>query len=141
MEEKIALSNPLSLFLDKDRAEFNRQDMLRVVQEYDIERFTFHYTSLDGQLKELKLPIATLKQAEQILATGERVDGSSLFKGLVDTTNSDLYVVPKYSSAFLSPFESGSLDFICRFLDRDGQLAPFTPDNVLHRAHERFKER
>ena len=32
-------------------------------------------------------------------------DGSSLFKGLVDTALSDLYVVPSYKTAFLSPFD------------------------------------
>ena len=32
---------------------------------------------------------------------------------------------------FFSPFDSSSLNFICRFLDRDGQPAAFTPDNIL----------
>jgi glutamine synthetase len=141
MAESLALTNPLTLLLDKDRKEFTRADMLRVISEKNIERLTFHYTSLDGKLRELKLPVADNAQAERVLASGERVDGSSLFPGLVDTASSDLYVVPSYASAFLSPFESGSLNFICRFIDRDGQLAPFTPDNILTIAHQRFRER
>ncbi|MCU0663297.1 MAG: glutamine synthetase beta-grasp domain-containing protein, partial [Myxococcota bacterium] len=120
MVDKIPLANPLALLLDKPREEFTRADLLEVVSKKGIERFTFHYTGLDGQLKELKLPVNDLEQAERVLASGERVDGSSLFKGMVDASLSDLYVVPSYKTAFISPFDSRSLDFICRFLDRDG---------------------
>ena len=141
MAERFALANPLTLLLEKERHEFTRADMLRVLKEKDIERLTFHYTSLDGKLRELKLPVSDHAQAERILASGERVDGSSLFPGLVDTASSDLYVVPKYATAFLSPFDPASLNFICRFLDRDGKLARFTPDNILTIAHQRFMER
>ena len=141
MTDSFALANPLALLLDKDRRDFTRADMLKVVRERGIERLTFHYTSLDGKLRELKLPVPDSSQAERILASGERVDGSSLFPGLVDPASSDLYVVPSYATAFFSPFDSSSLNFICRFLDRDGNLAPFTPDNILTIAHKRFKER
>jgi glutamine synthetase len=139
--DKLALTNPLSRLIDKDREEFTRADLLRIATEQGIERFTFHYTGIDGQLKELKLPFTTLRHAERILAAGERLDGSSLFKGLVDASNSDLYVVPSYKTAFINPFDPGSLDFVCRFLDRDGKKAHFTPDNILGLAHERFQSR
>jgi glutamine synthetase len=141
MVERAALANPLSLLLDKDRSDFTRADMLEVIRKRNIERLSFHYTSLDGKLRELKLPFGDFDQAERILASGERVDGSSLFGGLVDAAASDLYVVPSYRTAFFSPFDSSSLNFICRFLDRDGQLAAFTPDNILAIAHQRFRER
>jgi glutamine synthetase len=75
-----------------------------------------------------------------VLAEGERVDGSSLFKGMVDAALSDLYVVPVYRTAFLNPFDDGSLDFICRYLTKDGDLAPFAPDTILIRALELFKK-
>ena len=140
MTDKLALTNPLSRFLDKEPADFCRADLLKVVQEYGIERFSFLHTGMDNQLKELKLPFSDLGHAERILAAGERVDGSSLFPGLMDASSSDLYVVPRYRTAFISPFDSCSLDFMCRFLDADGMRAPFTPDNVLSLAHQRFKE-
>lgn len=138
MIEQAALANPLSLMLDKDRADFTRADMLEVIRRHKIERLCFHYTALDGKLRELKLPFSDFGQAERILASGERVDGSSLFPGLVDAASSDLYVVPSYRTAFLSPFDAASLNFICRFLDRDGSPASFTPDNILALAHDRF---
>jgi glutamine synthetase len=136
-----ALDNPLSVFLDKPREDFTREDMLRVIEDQHIERITFHYTALDGKLKELKIPVAYRAQAERILADGERVDGSSLFKGMVDTALSDLYVVPVYKTAFKNPFVERSLDFVCRYLTREGSLAPFAPDTILHRASKLFRER
>jgi glutamine synthetase len=89
MSKDYALTNPISLIVDKPREEFTREDLIKVVEEKQIERITFHYTALDGKLKELKLPVADRSQAERILADGERVDGSSLFKGMVDVALSD----------------------------------------------------
>jgi len=134
-----ALTNPLSLFLDKDPVDFQRSDFLRIIESEGIERITFHYAGLDGKLKELWIPVANRFQAEIVLAEGERVDGSSLFKGMVDTSLSDLYVVPVYRTAFINPFDPRSLDFICRYLTRDGELAPFAPDNILGRAAQTFR--
>ena len=133
-----ALSNPLSVLLDKIPEEFEPEDFLKVIETKNIERITFHYTALDGKLKELKLPVADRYQAECILAEGERVDGSQLFKGMVDTALSDLYVVPVFKTAFLNPFDENSLDFICRYLTKDGELAPFALDNILKGACDLF---
>ncbi len=139
MDNGYTLMNPLCKILDKSTEDFTRPDFLQIIEEKKIERITFHYIGLDGKLKELKLPISTQLQAERILAEGERVDGSSLFRGMVDTTLSDLYVVPLYKSAFLNPFDSGSLDFMCRYLNAEGERAPFAPDNILHRANQIFR--
>jgi glutamine synthetase len=98
-----ALSNPIANLLNKAPQEFSRKDMLRIFEEKHSERIGFHYTALDGKLKELKIPISNPYQLETILAEGERVDGSSLFKGMVDASVSDLYVVPLYRSVFLNP--------------------------------------
>lgn len=135
-----ALANPLSVILNKPAGDFQRADLLSVIEKRHIERITFHYTALDGKLKELTIPVAGALQAETVLAEGERVDGSSLFKGMVDMGLSDLYVVPVYRTAFLNPFDGGSLDFICRYLTKDGDPAPFALDNILSRAVRLFRE-
>src|SRR3954471_9724882 len=134
VRSRFALGNPLVRLLDKPAADFTRADMIEVIAQKQIERVTFHYTAIDGKLKELKLPLSTVRRAGRILAEGERVDGSSLFNGVVETGASDLYVVPVYRTAFLNPFDERSLDFVCRFFDRNGNLAPFAPDNILQRA-------
>jgi glutamine synthetase len=139
-DNKYALTNPISLILDKSNVDFTRQDLIKVVESKKIERITFHYTALDGKYKELRIPIPNRYQAERILADGERVDGSSLFKGMIDTALSDLYVIPVYKSAFLNPFDEGSIDFTCRYLLKDGSFAPFALDNILQSAYDLFKK-
>ncbi|MGZ5479458.1 MAG: glutamine synthetase beta-grasp domain-containing protein [Candidatus Aminicenantales bacterium] len=137
---RYALTNPVSLLLDKPAAEFTRADLLKIIETKQVERITFHYLAIDGKLKELTVPAADRYHLESVLAEGERVDGSSLFKGMVDMSLSDLYVIPKYSSAFFNPFDEGSLDFICRYLTKDGTPAPFTPDSILSRAAVLFRK-
>ena len=135
-----ALTNLLSSILNKAPEEFQREDLLNVIEQNQIERITFHYTAIDGRLKELKLPVTDRRRAERILAEGERVDGSSLFSGMVETSLSDLYVVPEYRTAFFNPFDKGSLDFVCRYLNKDGERADFVPDNILFNAEGLFRE-
>ncbi len=137
--EHFALENPISLITGKDKNDLTRDDLIKVILEMQLERITFNYTGIDGKLKELKIPITSRKQAELILAEGERCDGSSLFKGIVDTGKSDLYIVPVYRTAFLNPFDEKSLNIICRFMDKNGELADFAPDNILRKATHLFK--
>jgi len=118
-----------------------RSDLLNFINQNDIKRITFHYTAGDDRLKQLIVPVNSMIYAERILAAGERVDGSSLFKGMVGTSSSDLYVVPVYASAFIDPFDESSINFLCRFLDKDEKLAEFCPDNILMQAAEQLRER
>jgi glutamine synthetase len=140
MKQRYALTNPISTILGKSRDDFTREDLIKVIEERNIEKITLHYVAMDGKLKELKIPFANRYQAERILADGERVDGSSLYKGVVDVAQSDLYVVPVYKTAFFNPFDETSLDFVCRYFTSDGEMATFTWDNVLHRAASVFHE-
>ncbi|MDD5582432.1 MAG: glutamine synthetase beta-grasp domain-containing protein [Candidatus Marinimicrobia bacterium] len=117
-----------------------RTDLLRFIEKHDIQRITFHYVGLDGQLKDLVIPLHSKAYTEHILASGERVDGSSLFKGIVPTVGSDLYVVPYYPSAFINPFDPESLDFMCRYVDSTYARALYCPDNILHWQEERLKK-
>jgi len=134
------LNSPVAVILNKFPEAFRRRDFLKLIELKQLEKITFHYIGLDGKLKELKIPVAESGQVEAILAEGERVDGSSLYKGLVDMGVSDLYVVPVYRTAFLNPFDDKSLDFICRYLDKDGQPIHFALDSILTRGHQLFKQ-
>lgn len=134
-----ALFNPISVLTNKAKYDWTREDLINVIQRKNIERITFNYTGLDGQIKELKIPVTNRKQAELILAEGERCDGSNLFKGMVEAGKSDLYVVPVYKTAFLNPFDDKSLNIICRFSDRTGNPAEFAPDNILAKASQNLK--
>ncbi len=65
----------------------------------------FRYVAEDGKLKVLNFVLHSLEYADAVLLSGERVDGSSLFS-YIEAGSSDLYVVPRYSTAFLNPFRS-----------------------------------
>lgn len=134
-----AHANPLVHALGKLPEDFTRKDLLGFIKKRGIRSVHFRYPAGDGKLKELKLPVNDLGDIDAVLADGERVDGSSLFKGMVDTGASDMYVVPVYRTAYLSPFIPDCLEFVCRFLDNKGEPAPLTPDSVLARADEVFR--
>ncbi len=126
--------------LNKKKEDFQREDLLWVITESGIKQINLHYIGLDGRLQELKVPVNNIEYAELILAQGERIDGSSIFKGILDVSVSDLYIVPIYKTAFVSPFEANTMGIMCSFLDKDGAPASFTPDNILFKAHEEFKK-
>ena len=57
-KEYYALTNPICRITDKSCEEFTREDLINVIKEKEIERVTFHYTAIDGKIKELRIPIA-----------------------------------------------------------------------------------
>ena len=140
MEDKaIAMNpNPLVGFLKKQPKDFTCNDIVKYCRENDIEFVNFHYCGWDGKLKTLNFVIHSEEHLENILRAGERVDGSSLFP-FIEAGKSDLYVVPRYRTAFLNPFaEVPTVDFLCSFFDRDGNPFESSPQYILHKAHTAF---
>lgn len=130
--------NPLVQFLQKSPEEFTKNDIIDFIEQNGIEMLNFHYIGGDGRIKTLNFVILGREHLEQILQAGERVDGSSLFSHM-EAGSSDLYVVPKYKTAFLNPFsEISTLGLFCRYFDKDGQPMESGPGNVLLRAHEKL---
>ncbi len=133
--------NPNSLvqFLQKPASEFTRKDIVRYCVENEIEFINFHYCGWDGRLKTLSFVINSEEHLENILEAGERVDGSSLFP-FVEAGKSDLYVLPKYKTAFRNPFtETPTVDILCSFFNRDGEPFESSPEYVLRKAHKAFQ--
>jgi glutamine synthetase len=125
---------PLVRRLRKPPSEWRRRDLAAMVLEDGIRVVDFHYPSFDGKLRELRLPVTSPAYLDRILAAGERVDGSSLHPGLLESGASDLYVVPVYRWAFLDPWSPDELHVVCRFAERSGAPSPLTPDNLLASA-------
>ena len=133
--------NPLVRFLQKEPKEFTKADIVRYIVENEIKMVNFRYAAADGRLKSLNFIINDLDYLDTILTYGERVDGSSLFPNFVQAGASDLYVIPRYRTAFLNPFsEIPTLDILCGFYDKDGQPFASSPDQALRRAHNEFKK-
>ena len=103
--------NPLVKFLNKPQKEFTKADIIRYVEHLD-----------------------------SILTYGERVDGSSLFP-YIQAGSSDLYVIPRYRTAFLNPFSDiPALDILCSYYTKDGKPLESAPEYTLRKAHEEFKK-
>ena len=141
-EYEVALNpNSLVKYLRKPAKEFTRHDIIRYIEENEIEQVNFHYVGGDGKLKTLNFVITSREYLESILATGERVDGSSLFD-FVDASISDLYVIPRFKTAFVNPFsEVPTIDLFCSYYTREGIPLESAPENILRKAHERLKQR
>ena len=132
--------NPLVQYLNKPAEEFTLQDIMKYSEDNNIEMINFRYVGWDGRLKTLNFVINNREHLETILTMGERVDGSSLFS-FIEAGSSDLYVVPKYRTAFVNPFtEIPTLDIICSFFNRDGEPLESSPEYILKKADRALKE-
>lgn len=132
-------ANPLVRFLKKPASEFTREDLINYMESNQIEMLNFRYVAGDGRLKTLNFVITGRAHLEDILTFGERVDGSSLFP-FMETGSSDLYVVPRYRSAFMNPFsEEPSLEILCTIFDPKGNPLELAPETVLTKAISRFR--
>jgi glutamine synthetase len=133
-------ANPLVRFLQKPAMQFTREDLIRFIEAHQVRMLNFRYVAGDGRLKTLNFVISSKKHLADILTFGERVDGSSLFP-FMERGNSDLYVVPRYRSAFLNPFsDEPVLEILCSFFDHRGNPLALSPETILQKAIIRFKE-
>jgi glutamine synthetase len=133
--------NPLVQYLNKQAEEFTKADLIKYIEDHNIEMVNFRYAGGDGRLKTLNFVISSRQHLNSILTTGERVDGSSLFP-FIQTGSSDLYVIPRYRTAFVNPFsEVPSLDILCSYYNKDGLPLESSPEYVLRKAHNALKEK
>lgn len=141
MNHNVALCpNLLVQYLQKDPAEFRKADIIRFIKENDIKMVNFMYPADDNRLKTLNFVINSEEYLDSILTFGERVDGSSLFP-FIEAGNSDLYVIPRYSTAFVDPFaEIPTLTLLASFFDKEGKPLESSPEYTLRRACESFRE-
>lgn len=132
--------NKLVGFLNKPSKEFTKADIVRFITEYDIQMVNFMYPAGDGRLKTLNFVINNAAYLDAILTCGERVDGSSLFP-FIEAGSSDLYVLPRFSTAFVDPFaEIPTLAMLCSYFNKDGELLESSPENTLRKACKAFTD-
>jgi glutamine synthetase len=132
--------NPLVTYLGKLPKDFTKEDIIKFVKDKDIKMINFCHVGGDGRLKSLSFVINNEKHLNEILETGERVDGSSLFS-YINSEASDLYVVPKYRTAFINPFnEIPTLNLLCAYFDQNGNQLDIAQENILRKAQEKLLE-
>lgn len=130
--------NKVVQFLEKNPQDFKKSDLIRFVKENGIRMINFMYPADDNRLKTLNFVINSEEYLDSILTYGERVDGSSLFP-FIEAGNSDLYVIPRYSTAFVDPFsEIPTLTLLASFFDKEGKPLSSSPEYTLRKACEEF---
>jgi len=136
-EARVAL-NPHKIvqYLNKPPEEFTKADLIKFIEDNGIQMVNFRYVAGDARLKTLNLVINCKADLDRVLSTGERVDGSSLFP-YIDASSSDLYVIPRYKTAFVNPFsEVPTLDILCSYYTREGTRLPSAPENIVQKAQD-----
>lgn len=131
--------NRVVAFLGKPCSEFTKGDIVRFIKENGVRMVNFMYPAGDGRLKTLNFVINSASYLDEILTCGERVDGSSLFP-FIEAGSSDLYVIPRFRTAFLDPFaEIPTLTMLCSYFNKDGELLESSPENTLRKACSAFR--
>ncbi|WP_308242552.1 glutamine synthetase family protein [uncultured Prevotella sp.] len=142
MSENLILmnANPVVRALKKMPSEFTKEDIINYIDENGIQMVNFMYPGGDGRLKTLSFTINSKEYLDTVLTCGERVDGSSLFS-FIQAGSSDLYVLPRFSTAFRDPFaEIPTLCLLCSFFDKDGEPLASSPEHTLVKATRAFQE-
>ena len=141
MTNELKLSkNAVVAYLQKAPADFTKADIIDFITTNGIEMVNFMYPAADGRLKTLNFVINNLAYLETILTLGERVDGSSLFP-FIEAGSSDLYVVPRFRTAFVDPFAPlPTLTMLCSYFDKDGNQLESAPESMLDKACRAFTE-
>lgn len=141
MDNKLEMCpNRVVAFMGKPCNEFTKADIVRYIKENGIRMVNFMYPAGDGRLKTLNFVINDAAYLDTILTCGERVDGSSLFP-FIEAGSSDLYVLPRFRTAFLDPFaEIPTLSMLCSYFNKDGEPLESSPENTLRKACKAFNE-
>lgn len=129
----------LSARIDKPRPEWGIEDLVDFARREGVRNLHLMHVGGDGWLKSLDFTVAGADRLEQVLRTGERADGSSLFAGMgILAGASDIVLRPRPATAFLDPFsDEPALAVLCGHLDRDGRPLDISPDTIVRRAAER----
>jgi glutamine synthetase len=131
--------NIIAQYLEKNPEEFTKEDLIKYIEGNEIRMVNFRFVGGDGRLKTINFIINSKAHLDQLLSAGERVDGSSLFS-YIDSTSSDLYVIPRYKTAYLNPFSFiPAIDMLCSYYTSDGSRLPSSPENITRKAHKALK--
>jgi glutamine synthetase len=142
MRQSEILLNPNRLvrFLKKPASEFTREDIISFIEQNNIKMLNFCYAAEDGKMKMLSMVITSMEHLQTIFSIGERVDGSSLFS-YIGSDTSDLYIIPRFKTAFMDPFtDVPTLDILCSFYTRNGEPLESSPEYILKKAAAEFKK-
>lgn len=112
---------------------YSREDILRRIQEEDVQFIRMQFTDLFGQMKNVAV---TVSQAQRALDGEIMLDGSSI-QGSVRVEESDQYLTPDLDTFAILPWrpQYGKVArLICGVRNPDGTPFAGDPRNVLERV-------
>lgn len=112
---------------------YTREDILKLVEEEDVEFIRLQFTDILGNLKNVAI---TSSQLQKALDNKCMFDGSSI-EGFVRIEESDMYLYPDYSTVEIFPWrpQHGKVArMICDVYRPNGQPFEGDPRYVLKRA-------
>lgn len=115
------------------RKNYDRQDIIKLVEEEDVEFIRMQFTDIFGNLKNVAV---TAAQLEKALDNGCMFDGSSI-AGFTDVEESDMYLRPDTKTLEIFPWrpQQGKVArFICDVYRPDGNPFEGDPRYVLKQA-------
>ena len=120
-------------------SKYTKQDIIRLVEEEDVEFIRLQFTDMFGILKNVAV---TASQLEKALDNGCMFDGSSI-DGFVRIEESDMYLYPDLDTFTIFPWrpQQGKVArIICDVHRPDGQPFEGDPRYVLKRAIAKARE-
>ncbi|MDE7232755.1 MAG: glutamine synthetase beta-grasp domain-containing protein, partial [Lachnospiraceae bacterium] len=115
------------------RKDYRKQDIIKLVEEEDVEFIRLQFTDIFGNLKNVAV---TASQLEKALDNDCKFDGSSI-EGFADVEESDMYLYPDYSTLEIFPWrpQQGKVArLICDVYRSDRTPFEGDPRYVLKRA-------
>ncbi len=116
-----------------------KKDILRLIDEEDVEFIRLQFTDMFGNLKNLAV---TPGQLERVLANKYVFDGSIMFAGLFNT-ESELYLHPDLDSFVILPWrpQQGKVGkFLCDVCNKDGSLFEMSSRTILKKVLEKSEK-
>jgi glutamine synthetase len=116
-------------------------DLVELVANLSVRLVSLMHVGGDSALKTLDFVPRDEHHLRQILQSGERADGSSVFSGKgISVGASDIVLKPRLSTAFLDPFATQpTLVLLADHLGRDRAPLPQSPTTIVRRAYERLQ--
>lgn len=120
-------------------SKYTKKDIIRLVEEEDVEFIRLQFTDMFGTMKNVAI---TSNQLEKALENECMFDGSSI-EGFVRIEESDMYLYPDLDTFAIFPWrpQQGKVArIICDVYRPDGKPFAGDPRYVLHRVVEEAKE-
>ncbi|SFS60448.1 type I glutamate--ammonia ligase [Marininema halotolerans] len=121
-------------------SKFTKEDILKQVEEQNVEYIRLQFTDLLGTIKNVEIPKGQLSKA---LDNKMMFDGSSI-EGFVRIEESDMYLYPDLDSWIVYPWggteDSRVAGLICDVYDTDGQPFAGDPRGILKKVLKEAEE-